>query len=136
MTQLSDVVIDLEIYPRDDWSQSTVERYAEALRAGDQFPAIILEADTNRLLDGMHRYRGHELLGLTEIRAEHRQIPDGVPPKLYAASLSARHGDRMSGKDLQAGMPVVVSVATDGAAPAAAATSNPFQPGRPRGPGR
>jgi Domain of unknown function (DUF4326) len=99
---LSSVVLDMEIYPRAEWSQPTVERYVEALEARDRFPPIILESATSRLLDGMHRYQAHRRLGRDEIDAEHHEIPDGVPPLLYAASLSARHGDRISGKDLQA----------------------------------
>jgi Domain of unknown function (DUF4326) len=107
---IGDVVLDMAIYPRDGWSQPTVERYAEALKAGDQFPPITLEAGTNRLLDGMHRYQAHMTLGLTEIRAEHRQVPDDMPPLLFAAQLSARHGDRLSGKNMQA---VTIKVVTE-----------------------
>jgi hypothetical protein len=102
LISLSSVVLDMDIYPRAEWSQPTVERYVEALGAGDQFPPIILEQETNRLLDGMHRYQAHRRLGRSEIDADHHEIPNGVPPLLYAASLSARHGDRISGKDLQA----------------------------------
>ena len=107
---IGDVVLDMAIYPRDGWSQPTVERYTEALKAGDQFPPITLEAGTSRLLDGMHRYQAHMSLGLTEIRAEHCQVPDDMPPLLYAASLSTRHGDRITGKDLQK---VIRKVVTD-----------------------
>lgn len=107
---IAEVVLDMDIYPRAEWSQPTVERYVEALSAGDRFPAIILEAGTNRLLDGMHRYQAHRRLGLAEIAVEHHEIPAGVPPLLYAASLSARHGDRISGKDLQA---IVLKVVTE-----------------------
>jgi transcriptional regulator with XRE-family HTH domain len=107
---IGDVVLDMAIYPRDGWSQPTVERYAEALKAGDQFPPIMLEEGTNRLLDGMHRYQAHMQLGLAEIRAEHRRVPEGEPPLLYAATLSARHGDRITGKDMQR---VTRQVATD-----------------------
>jgi DNA-binding CsgD family transcriptional regulator len=99
---LSSVVLDMDIYPRAEWSQPTVERYVEALGAGDRFPPIILEAGTNRLLDGMHRYQAHRRLGRDEIDAEFHEIPDGEPPLLYAAGLSARHGDRIGGRDIQA----------------------------------
>ena len=99
----------MAIYPRDGWSQPTVERYTEALKAGDQFPPITLETATNRLLDGMHRYQAHLSLGLAEIRAEHCQVPDDMPP-LLSASLSTRHGDRITGKDMQK---VIRKVITD-----------------------
>jgi len=98
---LTAVVFDEAIYPRAEWSQTTVNRYVEALEAGDRFPPIILEDGTNRLLDGMHRARAHQQAGRDTIEVEYHQIPPGVPPKLYAASLSAKHGDRISGDDLR-----------------------------------
>ncbi len=106
---MADVVLDMDIYPRADWSRPTVERYVEALSAGDRFPPIILESGTDRLLDGMHRYQAHKRLGLTEIAAEYHEVPASMPPKLYAAGLSARNGDRITGKELQ---DVVLEVVT------------------------
>jgi transcriptional regulator with XRE-family HTH domain len=99
---LSDVVFDRDIYPRAEWSQATVNRYAEALNAGDVFPPIELEAGTNRLLGGMHRLQAHKQALRTEISVVWTTIPDGIPAKLYTASLSTKHGDRMSGDDLRA----------------------------------
>lgn len=99
--EVSAVVFDESIYPRAEWSQATVNRYAEAINAGDEFPPIVLEADTNRLLDGMHRLQAHKQALRDEIAVEWRAIPDGVPPKAYAASLSVRHGDRVKGEELR-----------------------------------
>lgn len=105
------------IYPREKWSTSTIEQYADVLKAGKKFPAIILETGTNLLLDGKHRMEAHKLYARMyaerqtsmdfkegqddwaqpsdEIDAEYHTIPDGVPVKLYAASLSTKHGDRI-----------------------------------------
>lgn len=99
---LTEVVFDEAIYPRSEWSQNTVDRYAEALAAGETFPAIVLERGTNRLLDGMHRARAHRQAEIEKIAVEFHDIPTGVPPKLYAASLSTRHGDRIAREDLSA----------------------------------
>jgi len=30
------------------------------LKAGDRFPSIVLEKETNRLLDGMHRWKAYQ----------------------------------------------------------------------------
>lgn len=95
------VVFDAAIYPRAEWSQATVNRYAEALAAGDEFPPIVLEPDTNRLLDGMHRLQAHKQALRDDIAVMYQEIPEGVPPKLFAASLSAKHGDRIGGEDLR-----------------------------------
>lgn len=98
---LSEVVFDQSIYPRVEWSQATVNRYAEALEAGDVFPPIVLEADTNRLLDGMHRLQAHKQALRDVIAVQWQEIPEGVPAKLFAASLSAKHGDRIKGDELK-----------------------------------
>jgi transcriptional regulator with XRE-family HTH domain len=98
---LDDVVVDATIYPRAAWSESTIARYAEALAADEVFPPIVLESGTNRLLDGMHRLRAHRAAGREAIAVEFHQVPDGVPAKLYAASLSARNGDRITGEDMR-----------------------------------
>jgi hypothetical protein len=98
---VSEVVYDPTIYPRVEWSQATVNRYAEALNAGDEFPPIVLEPETNRLLDGMHRWQAHKQALRDEIRVVWQEVPEGVPAKLFAASLSAKHGDRIKGDELK-----------------------------------
>lgn len=98
---LAEVAFDETIYPRAEWSQATINRYAEALNAGDEFPPIVLETDTNRLLDGKHRLEAHRQAIRDTIRVVWQEIPEGVPAKLFAASLSAKHGDRINGDELK-----------------------------------
>jgi len=94
------IVWDPSVYPRSRWNTATVERYAEAMRAGDEFPPLVLEQGTNRLLDGKHRQLAYGKAGINGIPVEWHAVPDGIPVKLYAASLSARHGDRLEVADL------------------------------------
>lgn len=98
---LDAIVWDPSIYPRSKWSTSTIDRYVDALEAGDEFPPVIVEAGTMRLLDGKHRLEAHRKAGRETIAAVARSVPEGMPAKLYAASLSARHGDRMAVSDLR-----------------------------------
>jgi predicted transcriptional regulator len=91
----------MDIYPRAEWSQATVNRYAEAISADCTFPPIVLEPDTNRLLDGMHRLQAHKQALRDEISVVWQEIPEGVPGKLFAASLSVKHGDRIKGEELK-----------------------------------
>ena len=116
---LDEVKYDTSIYPRDKWNTSTINNYADSLKAGAEFPAIVLEEGTNRLLDGMHRWKAHQLYmdqyaerksqltldGMqseewaeptSQIAVEWHVIPNGIPAKLYAASFSTKHGDRIS----------------------------------------
>jgi hypothetical protein len=98
---LDAIVWDPSIYPRAKWSTSTIDRYVDALEAGDEFPPVIVETGTMRLLDGKHRLEAHKKANRQAIAVDQRSVPAGVPIKLYAASLSARHGDRMAVGDLR-----------------------------------
>lgn len=98
---IESIVWEPSIYPRQKWNTSTIERYADAIEAGEQFPPITLEKGTNRLLDGKHRLEAHKRVGASAICAEWHSIPDGMTAKYYAASLSARHGDRLSNADIK-----------------------------------
>jgi len=99
--RIADIVWDPSIYPRAKWNTATVDRYVEAMLAGEIFPAMIVERDTLRLLDGKHRLLAYQKAEIDEAPVETVTVPDGVPVKLFAASLSARHGDRMSNADLK-----------------------------------
>lgn len=98
---IAEVIWEPAIYPRQKWNTSTIERYADAIEAGEQFPPIILEEGTNRLLDGKHRLEAHKRVGAESICAEWHVIPADITAKYYAASLSARHGDRLSNADIK-----------------------------------
>ncbi|MBK9181438.1 MAG: DUF4326 domain-containing protein [Acidimicrobiales bacterium] len=99
---LDDIVIDPTIYPRSAVDDATVERYADAISVGDTLPAIVIERGTGRILDGRHRLDAHRALGLAQIDIEEVDVPAGMTAKLYAASLSARHGLPLSDGDARA----------------------------------
>lgn len=102
LIDISSILWDSKVYPREKWNTHTVERYAEAMEAGDKFPPIILEEGTNRLLDGKHRCLAYEKAGIQTVPVEWHNIPAGLTPKHYAAVLSSRHGDRISNAELKA----------------------------------
>jgi hypothetical protein len=93
------IVWDPAIYPREKYSTATIERYADALRAGAEFPPIAIEAETDRLLDGKHRLESHKKAEIPDIRVRVLSVPEGMPIKLFAASLSSTHGDRLTNSD-------------------------------------
>ncbi len=102
---IDSIVWDTSIYPRSKWSTATIDRYAEAMEAGETFPPITIEKGTSRLLDGKHRYEAYKKRSENgkplKVPVEVRVIPKDVPAKLFAASLSARHGDRVANSDLK-----------------------------------
>jgi DNA modification methylase len=112
--KITEIVYDGKIYPREKPSSAVVAEYADALLGGAKFPPIILETDTNRLLDGNHRWKAHvkaketlealsqeefAKLGIDaslfdEIECVYHDVPEGIDAKLYALFLSSRHGFR------------------------------------------
>ena len=98
---IDNIVWDPKIYPREKWNMATIDRYTDAMISGAAFPALTIEKETNRLLDGKHRFEAYKKAGILEVPVEGVVVPDGIPIKLFAASLSARHGDRMSNSDLR-----------------------------------
>lgn len=100
--EIQNVKFNSRIYPRATHSTSTIDRYADAMEAGDVFPPITLLEGTNELLDGKHRFEAAKKRGAATIAAEIVKLPSGMSAKYYAATLSSRHGDRMSNSDLKA----------------------------------
>ena len=128
--KISEIVWDPAIYPRAKWNTNTIKSYADAMLAGANFPPIIVEQDTMRLLDGKHRLEARKLIveqaelavrmhehtnekeGIDDeqidaeifedIDVEIRDVPDGMTPKYFAMLLSADNGLRPSNADLKA----------------------------------
>jgi len=98
---INEVVYDESIYPRSSWSDEVVEQYKEAIESGKILPNIILETATNRLIDGMHRWKARQQLNQETIEVEYRDIPKGIPAKLYSASLNSEHGHQFSKAELK-----------------------------------
>ncbi len=117
---LEEIIWDPSVYPRKKWNSATIDHYVDCRKGGAKFPACILEKGTNRLLDGKHRLEMEksyvELWEVTDdaewdadwpepdgmMDVEYQTVPDGMPVKLYAAGLSAKHGDRITGADARA----------------------------------
>jgi hypothetical protein len=99
--KIEDIVFDESIYPRSRLDDATVDRYAESMQDGVTFPPIVLESNTFRLLDGWHRAEAGKQIGLEELSVDWHTVPDGMDVRLYAASLSAKHGLTIPSHDLK-----------------------------------
>lgn len=89
---ITEIVLDQSINPRSRIDDVVVERYADAISAGEVLPPIVIERGTLRLLGGWHRHAAYMSLGLAEVDVEIHDVPPAMTAKLYAASLNARHG--------------------------------------------
>lgn len=72
--QLSDIRIDGGTQPRERLCEDTVADYSEAMKAGDQFPPIVVFCDgsDNWLADGFHRFHAACKAGIAELPADVR----------------------------------------------------------------
>lgn len=99
----SDIVQDMSFYPRCaiDWSH--VDSLSEALEAGAELPAIVICAQTNKVVDGIHRLnatmrvRGAD----AEIEAIEKDYASQREMFLDAIRYNAKHGQPLSPSDRQ-----------------------------------
>lgn len=118
---LDDVVFCGDIYPRGKPNQRLIDELVDVLRAGHVSELEPIELDDaeetkNRLWDGYHRWKAHvryleewneaseeDAEGWAEpketITARFSICPEGIPPILYAAQFSAKHGDRLKSSE-------------------------------------
>lgn len=58
--RLGDVIVDPTYQVRKSTSGHKVREYAEAMRHGDEFPAVTIEADTLKVVDGFTRIAAYQ----------------------------------------------------------------------------
>jgi ParB-like chromosome segregation protein Spo0J len=86
------IVIDESIYPRNGVSALNLTRLKHALESGVRFPPITIEAKTNRLVDGRHRYELYKLCGLKTIEATEKVYKNEADLFADAVRLNISHG--------------------------------------------
>ena len=98
--QLTDIKIDGGTQPREAISEETVAEYAEAIREGTEFPAVIVFCDgaTHWLVDGFHRYHAHRRADKETIEAIVHQgtLRDAI---LHSLAANVDHGLRRTNAD-------------------------------------
>jgi len=86
---ITQIILDEEIYPRNNVSLKRVSMFAENMRDGFEIDPIEVQihpdyTDKYRILDGAHRWHAYKEIGATEIPV-HIITLDGLDPLLYAA---------------------------------------------------
>jgi hypothetical protein len=94
------LVLDQKLQSRTEINEQTIEDYSDAIKMGDEFPAVLVYFDGVHyyLTDGYHRYHAHKKAGKAGITCEvvNGTFRDAV---LRATSVNSRHGMRRSVAD-------------------------------------
>ena len=93
---LDTLIQDRSIYPRRNIVENKVNAYADALKVGVIFPAIIVESvnerPTGRILDGWHRYEAHLKLNKKQIPVKLVECDTELDAVRQSYLLNVEHG--------------------------------------------
>jgi len=81
-----------DLYPRFEPNQALIQRYSESV---EYLPPIKVNQE-NILIDGFHRWKAHQLAGLTEINCEVIETASEKELKKLAYRLNSNHGLQLS----------------------------------------
>ena len=86
--------------PRAELDEEVIEEYAEQMKNGDRFPALLVYNDGENywLTDGFHRYHAHKWAGAELVRC---RIKQGTRREavLESVGVNAKHGLRRTNAD-------------------------------------
>lgn len=89
---LSKIVIDESIYPRNSVSKFNVGRLVSALKTGAVFPPLVAEAVTGRLVDGRHRFEAYNEMEIDEAEVTEKVYATEADLFADAVRLNIGHG--------------------------------------------
>lgn len=94
---LFSLVEDMSIYPRGAVSEVRVDDLAYALDAGAKLPAVLIDKDTRKIVDGVHRTRAYRkrLGDDAMVMAEVREFADDGAMLLESTRLNKRQGQTL-----------------------------------------
>jgi hypothetical protein len=93
--KVADVIMNLDLYPREKVSQQKVDEYVSLIGV---LPPITINQD-NVLIDGAHRLYAYKAAGREKIEVEVVQTSGDDDLFLKAVELNARHGYQMTQKE-------------------------------------
>jgi len=94
------LVLDERLQSRTEIDEATVAEYAENIKAGDEFPPVLIYFDgiSYYLTDGYHRYHAHKRAEKVSILCDvvHGTFRDAT---LHATGVNSKHGMRRTHAD-------------------------------------
>lgn len=98
--RLSELIIDWELYPRSQPNPLHVARLVEALRAGAQFPPLVVDAQ-NVIIDGVHRWTAYQRVNQDgqQVSVDVREYGSNAERFADALRLNSAHGQGLTTYD-------------------------------------
>jgi hypothetical protein len=95
--QAAKLVQDMNLYPRHYVNPYHVTTLREALKAGIEFPPVIADRETRKVIDGFHRIAAllRHLGDAVEVAVEWRDYKDEAEMFQDAIRLNANHGQKL-----------------------------------------
>jgi hypothetical protein len=95
--KVSELVLDFELYPRNNVDAFNVKQIAEAMAAGTEMPPVIVDRQSKRVIDGFHRCKAAIRLHgeNAEIEVVEKTYSSEAAMFLDAMRLNASHGARL-----------------------------------------
>lgn len=96
---LAEVVLDFDRYPRHEVTSHLVTEMMESCRAGVEFPPIVIDKRSRRVIDGFKRWKMHARLKLKTIAVVEKTYRSEGEMLLDAMRYNARHGQALDAFD-------------------------------------
>ena len=90
---LDKIVIDPSIYPRTRVNLFHVNKLRSALSAGAVFPPLVVERETHRLVDGLHRHGAYKAEGIATVDVVAKKYASEAELFADAVRLNVGHGE-------------------------------------------
>src|SRR5688572_5167258 len=90
--KISDLVLDFNLYPRNDVSSVNVTSLIDAIEMGDPIPPPVVDKSSKRVIDGFHRVNAYKRLAHQEIEVTFREYKNEKDMFADAVRLNRAHG--------------------------------------------
>jgi hypothetical protein len=98
---ISELVLDFDLYPRNDVSSAQVTSLVDAIESGFDLPPIIADAKSKRVVDGFHRHKAYTRCKIEEVRVELREYENDGTLFADAVRLNRGHGRTLDPYDIK-----------------------------------
>jgi len=100
--EISKIVRDETIYPRNNANEFTIARMLANFDAGAKFPPVTVTAETYRLVDGWHRVEVYRRRSVDKVSVTVKQYASEADIFADAVRLNIQHGQPLSSFDVRA----------------------------------